>query len=121
VSLYPVDGHPLLSPAAAALDADALEAQSRVAERVLGLADTNFTGDDAITASDAVALQVSYQVAMPPEQAIILSETRGSRSVTYRGGSASGVMAMVSATAQAIVDGLIGTNGSAWGVAGPRR
>jgi hypothetical protein len=121
VSLYPVAGHPLLSAAAAKLGAEALEAQTLVAERLLGFTGTSFTDDDAIEAANANALQVSYQVAMPADQSIIQSETRGSRSVTYRGAT-TGVMAMVNAQAQAIADGLLARDGgSAWGIAGPRR
>jgi hypothetical protein len=121
VSLYPVTGHPLLSAEASKLDPAALEAQTLVAERLLGFTGTYFVGDEAIEAASANALQVSYQVAMPPEQSIIQSESRGSRSVTYRG-QTTGTMSMVSAVAMAIADGLLTKDGgTSWGIAGPRR
>lgn len=84
--LYPIDGHPLLSATAAALAPDVLEAQALVAERMLGLRGTAYTGDDADDAASAVALQVSLQVAKDPESYIASSVTRGSRSLTYRDG-----------------------------------
>jgi hypothetical protein len=121
VSLYPVTNHPLLSPAAQQLTPEQLEAQTLVSERLLGLTGTYYTGTDAIEAANANALQVNYQVAMPAEQSMILSETRGSRSVTYRGGQNTGIMPMVSSQALMIVEGLIGSDGGSWGIAGPRR
>jgi hypothetical protein len=118
--LYPVAGHALLSPAAARLGEAELNAQTLISERLLGLAGTSLTDDDALEAANANALQVSYQVAMPPEQAIVLTETRGARTVTYRGGTGAG-LSFVYAQAQAIVDAILGEPSGSWGFAGPRR
>ncbi len=113
MSLYPVNGHQLLSAEAAALADDALEAETRVAERLLGLRGTAFTGADVADAEDAVALQVSLQVASDPESYVAESVTRGSRSMSYRDG------VLVHPRAVAIVGPLLeaagaASGGSAW-------
>jgi hypothetical protein len=100
--------HPLLTGPAAQLAAPgnelALEAQARVAERLLGFrrpaagspapygavfADPAavppvVASADAQDAADAVALQVSYQVALGLEVFYAQSEGRGGRSISYR-------------------------------------
>lgn len=60
--------HPLLSPAAIALDAEAFEAHARVAEAVLGLSGADLSDADALMALDAVALQVNFQVDVLPDR-----------------------------------------------------
>lgn len=90
--IYSVTAHPLLSDQAAALSGPELDAHARVAESLLGL-DT-FTPFDPIQktdfynrATDAVALQVSYQVESGIEAFVMSGESRGARRRSYRGGS----------------------------------
>lgn len=89
-NLYTIDAHPLLSQEAKTLGVDTLEAHARVAETMLGL--LNFTAFDPVTdpdkyarATDAVALQVSYQVEAGMDAFVLSSHTRGGRTLTYRG------------------------------------
>lgn len=121
-SLYFDPLHPLLSPAALALgtsNPDALDAQAMVAERLLGLAGTDLTDDEDLeNAALADALQVNWQLANPIDEANIQSETRGSRSVTYRSGGVA--TALVNPAALEIVDGLF-PRSSNWAGFGPRR
>lgn len=88
---YDVTAHPLLSEEAQDLGPATLDAQARVAETLLGLLD--FTAFDPVTqadqyarASDAVALQVSYQVEAGMDAFILANQAKGGRSQTYRGG-----------------------------------
>ncbi len=86
---YVIAAHPLLSPEAGRLDTgpgEALAAQQQVAELVLGLRDTDYTGAAETDAENALALQVSLQVAADPETYLASDVTRGSRSITYRDG-----------------------------------
>lgn len=90
-NLYDITNHPLLSDDAQALGATSLDAQGRVAETLLGLLD--FTAFDQVTqadlyarATDAVALQVSYQVDSGVDAFILSQMTKGGRSITFRGG-----------------------------------
>lgn len=90
-NLYDITGHPLLSDDAKELGADSLDAQGRVAETLLGLlAFTPFdqTNDPAnyARATDAVALQVSYQVEAGLDAFILMSLAKGGRSASFRGG-----------------------------------
>lgn len=89
--IYDVAGHELLSEDAQDLGPNSLEAQARVAETLLGLLD--FTPFDKTTqadlylrASDAVAMQVSYQVEAGIDAFIMLNLTKGGRTQTFRGG-----------------------------------
>lgn len=86
MSLYldPDIGHPLLSAEASALDPAVLGEHAMVAERVLGLSGSSYEGDDALEASRAVALQINYQLSIPPEVWALQSSGRGARSVSYR-------------------------------------
>jgi hypothetical protein len=88
--LYDVADHPLLSEEAAQLGSLELGAQARMAETLLGL--LAFTAFDPITdqdkydrATDAVALQVSYQVAAGIEAFLSILDRRGLRIRHYRG------------------------------------
>lgn len=90
-NLYDITNHPLLSDDAQDLGPTSLDAQGRVAETLLGLQD--FTPFDATTqadlyarATDAVALQVSYQVEAGMDAFILTQLTKGGRSVAFRGG-----------------------------------
>jgi hypothetical protein len=82
--MYDILLHALLSLDAKAKGPDEIQAQQRVAERVLGLRDTDYLGSAKADAEDALAMQVSLQVATDPETYLAQSETRGSRSITYR-------------------------------------
>lgn len=81
---YDLVAHPLLSEAAKEKGPEELSAQQRVAERVLGFSGTEYTGTAKLEAEDALAMQVSLQVAQDPEAYLASSVTRGSRSITYR-------------------------------------
>lgn len=88
--LYDIADHPLLSEESAQLGSLELSAQARMAETLLGL--LTFTAFDATTqadkydrATDAVALQVNYQVAAGVEAFLSTSDRRGQRQKNYRG------------------------------------
>lgn len=88
--LYDVAEHPLLSEEAAQLGSAELSAQARMAETLLGL--LSFKAFDPVNdqdkyerATDAVALQVSYQVAAGIEAFLSILERRGQRIKHYRG------------------------------------
>lgn len=83
---YFIEGHSLLSPEAGRLAPEALEAQQQVAELVLGLRGTDYLDAAKLDALNALAMQVSLQVAADPESYLAESQTRGSRSITYRSG-----------------------------------
>lgn len=88
MSLYDVEGHPLLSEGAAELGPTQLEAHANLAEILLGFDTfTAFTDTDPKydKAAIAVALQVSYQVESGIDAFILIQQTRGSRSTTFRG------------------------------------
>ncbi|HSW29291.1 MAG TPA: hypothetical protein VLH75_07315 [Longimicrobiales bacterium] len=96
-----------LSTVAQALDADSLETEVLVAEEILGLTGSSLTGDDALKAKRAVALQVNLQVRLASgEAADIRAQSKGKQSITYA--TVNGVRVPVDATAQAIVAGLLG-------------
>lgn len=99
---YNVGGHPLLSPAANALATGALTEHALLAESLLGLAGSTYTGREAEDATRAVALQVNLQVESDVEPFILSAVTRGARSATYRGVSVHPTAsALVRALAQA--------------------
>lgn len=88
---YDISNHPLLSSDAQQLGADSLDAQARIAETLLGL--LTFTAFDRLTqldlyerATDAVALQVSYQVDAGLDAFILSELVKGGRQATFRGG-----------------------------------
>ena len=86
--LYDITGHALLSPEAAQLGGSELETYARAAEVLLGLLKIPlFTGDYALRAADAVALQVSYLVESGIEAFILSDQWRGARRSVYRGGA----------------------------------
>ncbi len=81
----------MLSDDAKDLGPASLEAQARVAETLLGL--LTFTPFVLLTqpdlyarATDAVALQVSYQVEAGVDAFILMAQTNGGRTQSYRGG-----------------------------------
>src|SRR3954468_579468 len=121
-STYSIVGHPLLSEDVTELDAAVQLAHAEVAERLLGLSGTHLSGQDAIDASNAVAMQVNYQVAFPPETWAVKSEARGAISVTYRG---EGEMPPIAPMALRIIDGLAAVLGISssrgWAPFGGRR
>ena len=81
---YNIAGHALLSADANALESGTLTAQLLVAQRVLGLSGTDYTGTAKQEAEGALAMQVSLQVAQDPEAFLAKTVTRGSRTITYR-------------------------------------
>jgi len=88
--LYDIADHPLLSEESAQLGSAELGAQARMAETLLGL--LTFTAFDPTTqqdsydrATDAVALQVNYQVAAGIEAFLSTIERRGQRLKRFRG------------------------------------
>lgn len=83
---YDIINHPLLSVEAKALGSQRLDAEQRVAERVLGLTGTSYADAAQLGAEDALAMQVSLQVAADPMAFLAASETKGIDSVTYRSG-----------------------------------
>lgn len=95
-----------LSAAAQALDASRLATEVLVAERVLGLKGTAFTGDDATEAKRAVALQVNLQVRLASGSGDVVSETKGRQSVTFS--MVNGVRVAMDTVAMSIVASLSG-------------
>lgn len=90
---YDVLGHPLLSEAAGALDAVALDEYAAYAAERLGyrgrtLADAAFTvgTPEHRAAQRAVALQVSHHLAGGADAELMKAWRRGERSVEYRDG-----------------------------------
>lgn len=83
---YNPSAHPALSPAAARLGAEALDAQADTAEALLGLSGGSY---DTVQATLAVVHQVNHQVELGPEGFARASSGRGGRSVTYRDGDPS--------------------------------
>lgn len=120
--LYSIAGNPLLSTEAAALSPEALEAHNIVAEEVLGLVGTTYTGDEAVRAAHAVALQVNYQVSLPPSVWSVKEEQVGPLKTVYRDN-----LPPVNPFAASMVSSLlIAVTGSAgvgagWARFGPRR
>jgi hypothetical protein len=80
---YQITNHAFLSEDARALEQPELEAHVRVAELVLGLAETAFTGKLAQRAADAVALQVTYQVGLDPQGIALSAWSQGDRSESF--------------------------------------
>lgn len=104
--LYDILDHPLLSDGAKDLDSAELATHARVAETLLGL--LKFTAfaegtDFYDRATDAVALQVSFQVEAGIEAFILTHETRGARKKDFRG---RGRMPPIHPTARKIVSGI---------------
>jgi hypothetical protein len=83
--MYDLTGHAGLSDDAKNLGPDEMEFQLRVAQRVLGFSGTDYTGSVKLAAEDALAMQVSLQVATDPMAFLASSETKGIQSVTWRG------------------------------------
>jgi hypothetical protein len=98
---YDISTNGNLSDAASALPAAKLDAQTRTAARLLGLSSVldALTDEQRLEAEDAIAIQVSMQVAAAEGEALE-SEQRGERQVKYRS-------AVVSAKAKAIADALL--------------
>lgn len=81
---YDPTGHPLLSPAAKALEPAVLEAYADRAEDVLGIAGTNFTGDAAERLTTAVVLQINHTLQREERGGgEVVAESKGAQSVTY--------------------------------------
>lgn len=99
----PTKGDHGLSEAASRLDAGRFQNEVLVAEQLLGLNGTAFTGDAAARAKVAVARQVNLQV-RSADESDVTSESRGRQSVTYA--KQRGARIQVDPTAQRIVDDL---------------
>lgn len=116
--LYPITGHPLLRADVASMDADELAAWTVLSETLLGLNGTDFTGEDAERATLANVLQVNAMVAMPEDVFYVDTETRGQRTIKYRGNAD----LLVNPRARVIVESLNEDDPTTgWGFAGPRR
>lgn len=111
---YDITGNALLSTAAAALDPAHLAAETDVAEALLGVQGTNYTDVPPTYALtrvvEALALQVSFQLLIGTSAFVYASETRGSRSVTYRAGRSTSLSA-IDPRALALVRSLRGYDG----------
>lgn len=106
--LYDVADHPLLSEEASQLGSLELNAQARMAETLLGLLlfpafDPTTNTDKYERATDAVALQVNYQIAAGIEAFLSTNDRRGARSKTFRG---RGRMPPVHSAARKIVNAI---------------
>lgn len=89
---YDVSGHDLLSDDAEALDGGTLDAHASLAEDLLNLEGTTFTGTAKEKARRAIALQVSHQLRVPDEFAYAESERDAAgASIRYRGRTAAAV------------------------------
>lgn len=82
---YNILNHPLLSPAARRLSNTVLVAQGNLAQDLLGLTGTAFTGTIAARLTDYIVLQVNFQVEAETSGYVYQSKGRGARSVTYAG------------------------------------
>lgn len=84
----PAADHPFLSQRAQELftdDPTALPVYADAAEQVLAITeDDTFSGEEAERATNAVARQISVLVEWEPAAALLTSESRGSRSKSYR-------------------------------------
>lgn len=81
---YDPTGHPLLSPDAQALDPDTLTAYAERAEDVLGIADTEYTGQEAERLTLAVVLQVNHTLRREARAGgEVVAESKGDQSVRY--------------------------------------
>jgi hypothetical protein len=90
--LYDPTDHALLSPEAKALqqnDVSQFNEQATIAQSLLDLDGTSYSGNDAATATRAVAMQVNYQIEMGMEGFTTNAVSRGSRSVVYKQGTGS--------------------------------
>lgn len=111
MATYDVSGHGLLSGEAAVLEGPVLTAHNDLAEDLLGLAGTSFSGSDLGKATRAVVLQVNFQVAAEGS-AVTLSESRGRQSLTRRS-TRSGEAFQVDAAAARLADQLLASRD--WG------
>jgi hypothetical protein len=104
----------LLSTDAQALDAAVLAAQVLIAAEVLGLPfdDETLSDEEWDRAVLAIALQVNYQVVLPPEVWALASISRGARSESYRGADR---LPPAHAQAKVIADRIMRSSG--WSVA----
>lgn len=84
---YDPTNHPLLSPAAKALDEPTLAAQADRAESLLGIAGTDFEGQDAKDLTLAVVLQVNRYLRLDArgsgDGGDVVAESKGDQSVKY--------------------------------------
>jgi hypothetical protein len=107
--LYPPGDTHVLSDTARELHEHELDAHAVVAETLLGLRSTKYSGDEADQAALAVAHQVNFQVFRPALFALVQSETKGTQSVTFR--ETQGEKHLTDDIAAAIVDRLASTVG----------
>ena len=89
--LYPVSQHALMTDRARALltkNQEAFEAHNAMAEFLLSLNGTQFTGDDAEMAAISVALQVNFQIEQGLDPYIAINLNTGGQAqkgTTFRG------------------------------------
>lgn len=107
-NLYDITQHPLLSDEAQKLGIESLMSHARVAETLLGM--LSFTPFDVVSqadlysrASDAVALQVSYQVEAGVDAFILSQLIKGGRQTMFRG---KGRMPIIHGIAKKIVSSI---------------
>lgn len=81
---YDVSEHGLLSADAIALSTEEFGAQNDLAEMSLGLLGTDLTDTDEDVAMMAVALQLNFQVEAGVEAYVLLSDSQGARSRSFR-------------------------------------
>lgn len=82
--VYDPAGHELLSDQAAALSGPKLEALADLAEDLLRLDGTSFTGQDQSRARRAVVFQVNSLLEQDVRAGFVESEGKGDQSVSYR-------------------------------------
>lgn len=82
--LYSPAGSELLSQAARNLTAPALDEHADLAEDLLGLTGSDYTGVAAARVRRAVALQVNHQLEQIPDWSVLESSNKGDRSRQYR-------------------------------------
>jgi hypothetical protein len=88
--LYDPTNHALLSPEARGLqqaDVEQFNEQAAVAQSLLDLDGSSFSGEDAAKATRAVAMQLNYQIEMGIEGFAANAVSRGGKSTTYRQGA----------------------------------
>ncbi len=115
-STFDITAHALLSDESKRLDSEVIDAHTMIAERVLGLVGLNVLDEDVEEVEHALALQVNYQVALPPDVWALAGKGRGARNESYRA-----TLPPVSPQAKVIIDGLYGATGGRWVPFGPRR
>jgi hypothetical protein len=108
--LYDPTDHALLSAEARGLqqaDVEQFNEQAAVAQSMLGLNDSTFSGTDAAKATRAVAMQLNYQLEMGIEGFSANAVSRGGRSTVYKTGAGARPV-LVFPPAKRMVEDLLG-------------